>query len=85
MDQSSRGLPHSKRIADAICIITIGMLSSSPLGSTALGAGHRQEGGSFGKRLMLVVGNRSSSRRFLRNSLFGITTLLFLDSHCLNF
>ncbi len=65
--------------------ITIVMLSSSQQGSMALGAGQRQEGGSFGKRLMLVVGNLSSSHSFLSNSLFGITTLLFLDSHCFSF
>jgi len=45
-----------KHIADAICIITIDILSSSQQGSMALGAGQRQEGGNFGKRLMLVVG-----------------------------
>jgi hypothetical protein len=43
-----------KSVADAICIITIGMLSGSRFAFMALGAGLRQDGGSSERRLRLL-------------------------------
>lgn len=44
-----------KRIADAICTITIGMLRHSLFASMVHGAGQKHDDKSFGEHLMLVV------------------------------